>query len=197
MSLLLLLVLVAGPDLRIPPSDNWEAATDPVPQSGLTGGQFFVWKKNPDIRLRFGTVTAMREDYTPGWVIAFSGAMAQKSRAAGGDLKVTAGVSFELDGARVAKIRMSDGPTQTLLYWLPGNEGDLALTLMGANGAWDDAAREEVERSANAVKGLRRTGPSLEESVETASYGAVFAAVALFVIGGLIALAFRRRAPPQ
>ncbi|MDP3154543.1 MAG: hypothetical protein Q8N23_17830 [Archangium sp.] len=80
-------------------------------------------------------------------MLAFAGKMAQQSRTAGGDLKVTEGLVFEADGAVVAKIRTTDGPTKTLMYWMPGSEGDAVVSLMGANGAWDDDAKEEVERS--------------------------------------------------
>ncbi|MDP2274953.1 MAG: hypothetical protein Q8N23_17835 [Archangium sp.] len=64
---LLVVVVAAPPELRLPPSDSWEVADDPVPQPGVTGGKFFLWKKNHDVRLRYGTVAAMKQDYTQSW----------------------------------------------------------------------------------------------------------------------------------
>jgi hypothetical protein len=185
--------LAASPVLKVPPSGEWEAVADPIPQPGASDGQFFVWKKNHDVRLRVATFKALREDYSNAYVMAVSAQMGKQSRAAGGNLKVTEGVVFEVDGAQVAKMRTEDGSSQVLLYWLPGEEGDVVVSLMGANGAWDPDAKEEVEHAVYSVKHLRRRGLSTDEAAETAVEVAFASVVVMVVVGGLAAVALRRR----
>ncbi|MDP1827548.1 MAG: hypothetical protein Q8L48_30030 [Archangium sp.] len=184
----------AAPELKLPPSEGWEVAVDDSPPTGGTHGQFFMWKKDHNIQLRVATFAAQRIDYTDAWVLAVSAEMGKQSRAAGRNLHVTEGLVFELDGAKAAKLRTEDGDSRVILYWLPGEGGDVVLSLIGANGAWDDKAMREVERSVNAVKGLRRPPPTLDASMLTATNLAVAAVLGVALIGGIIAFALRKQA---
>jgi hypothetical protein len=184
----------AAPELKLPPSEHWELTVDDAPPAGGSKGQFFMWKKDRNIQLRVGTFAAHRVDYTHGWVLAISAEMGKQSRAAGRNLHVTEGLVFELDGASVAKLRTEDGDSKVILYWLPGDGGDVVLSLIGANGAWDDKAMREVERVVNGVKGLRRPAPTLDASMLTATHLAVLAVLGVGLIGGIVAFALRKSA---
>lgn len=185
---------LANPELRLPPSDGWELAVDESPPPGGTYGQFFMWKKDHNIQLRVATFAAQQIDYTNAWVLAVSAEMGKQSRAAGRNLHVTEGLVFELDGVKAAKLRTEDGDSRVILYWLPGAGGDVVLSLIGANGAWDDKAMREVERTVNGVKGLRRPPPTLDASMLTATRLAVAAVLGVALIGGIIAFALRKQA---
>lgn len=187
-------VSAAAPELKLPPSEHWELTVDDAPPAGGSKGQFFMWKKDRNVQLRVGTFAAHRVDYTNEWVLAVSAEMGKQSRAAGRNLQVTEGLVFELDGASVAKLRTVDGDSKVILYWLPGEGGDVVLSLIGANGAWDDKAMREVERAVNGVKGLRRPPPTIDASMLTATHLAVLAVLGVALIGGIVAFALRKRA---
>lgn len=184
----------AAPELKLPPSEHWELTVDDAPPAGGSKGQFFMWKKDRNIQLRVGTFAAHRVDYTHEWVLALSAEMGKQSRAAGRNLRVTEGLVFELDGASVAKLRTEDGDSKVILYWFPGDDGDVVLSLIGANGAWDDKATREVERVVNGVKGLRRPPPTIDASMLTATNLTVLAVLGLGLIGGIVAFALRKSA---
>jgi hypothetical protein len=180
------------PQMTLPPSDQWEEVKDPAPPADATHGRFFVSKKNPSIRLRVGTAKNLKLNYSDAFVIGVSEKMGARARAEGREFRVTQASVFELEGAAVAKLRIADGPNQSLLFWLPGESGDVVLSLMGVEGAWDDKAEAEVSKAVNAAKHLRRPELSMDEWAVDA---AVIAGAIAAVIGIIVLLVVRRRRP--
>lgn len=185
--------LAAVPELRIPPSDGWEAVADPVPQPGTTDGHFFVWKQDRNVRLRVATAPALHADYSSEYVLKLAAQMGEEFRTNGKQTRITEGLSFEVDGARVAKLQLADNASRTILWWLPAGGGDVIVSLMGTESAWDARARNDVERMVTGAKHLRRPGLTPDESVELAVTVLLGVLVSLAGIGGLVALVARRR----
>ncbi|MHB8876958.1 MAG: hypothetical protein ACYC8T_24950 [Myxococcaceae bacterium] len=182
-----------GPDLKLPPSDEWREIADPEPPPGTIDGRFFVWAGNPNVRLRVGAVKALRQSYDNAFVMGVSEEMGKRTRAGGPEVRVTEGITFKLDGASVAKLRTVDERDHTLLFYLPGDEGDVVVALMGLDGAWDKKAEDEVARTVNAVRHLRRPNMTLDESVGTATNVVILVTLFTIALGGILVAVLRRR----
>ncbi len=119
--------------------------------------------------------------------------MGKEFRANAKQTRITEGLSFEIDGARVAKLELADGASRTMLWWLPAVGGDVIVSLIGTESAWDARAKNDVERMINGAKHLRRPGLTPDESAELAVTVVLGVLASLVVIGGLVALVARRR----
>ena len=192
-AVLVMLVSGSAPQVALPPSSGWEARADPAPAPEATATAFYVWRKDPNVRLRIGTMAALKQDYSPAFMMALAARMGKDARADGRTLQVTEALTFDVAGVPVGKLHTVDGRNQALLYWLPGAEGDVVVSLLGVDGAWDAHAEHEVARAVAGAMNLRAPAAARGEavSVVTSWVAAGFAAAVLGA--GLLGLWVNRR----
>jgi hypothetical protein len=185
-----------GPKLTLPPSDGWQELVDPAPPPEAKDGRFFVWKANPNVRLRIGRMPALKADYTSGYVSMLAERLAKQAREGGAELHISEAVALSLEGASVGRLKMADQKNPQLQFWLPGSDGDVLVVLFGVDGSWDTTAEKEVEHAIYRVEGLRKPSSDDEWLDSALGIGGAVLAGTLVLFAVLFSLQ-RRRAAPQ
>lgn len=181
-------------ELTVPPSVRWVEVEDTqrLPAAKATS-RVFTDKGDPAVTLRVVTNPSRKLDYLPAVVAEMAERLRGEARREGHQVRVLEATTVEVEGVRVARILSVEvanveAPTKTLSYHLPGEDGDVTVSLFGAQ--WEPAVEAEVTQMVMQARGVRASAQRGRDSIDSGQVllGVVVLTFLLTVVGLVVGL---------